>query len=132
MKFNKREKMSGHLWGERYRSTILSTDEHYLRCIRYLYLNPVRAGEVDTPDLWSNSTFQFHAFGKAAKINVKGDQFFIVIAENKNINYNYCESFLNLFLDLTDMELELKIKLRHPFYGPVRFIEEMSVKYCLR
>jgi hypothetical protein len=129
MKFNKREKKCGHLWGERYQSTILSTDNHYLRCIRYLYLNPVRAGEVVTPDLWSNSTFQFHAFGKAVKINVMEDNFFIVITGNKKDGNNYCESFSNLFSDLTDAEHELGLKLRKCFYGSVKFMKEMNLQY---
>jgi putative transposase len=129
--YNKREKRSGHLWGERYKSTILSTDEHYLKCIRYIYLNPVRAGVIANPDQWEDSTFHFHAFGQDVKINLAEDQFFIMITKSNKRKYNYSEEFQNLFDDLTNCESELRTKLCGRFFGPGEFLEKMRMLYCI-
>jgi putative transposase len=57
---NKREKWSGHLWQERFASFVM--DESYLMAaVRYVELNPVRAGLVDDPGdyPWSSAAAHF-------------------------------------------------------------------------
>ena len=44
--FNKRHKRSGHLFQNRYKSTICEEDPYLLELIRYIHLNPLRAGLV--------------------------------------------------------------------------------------
>lgn len=47
---------SGTLWEGRHKGSIISSDEYLLACMRYIELNPVRAGMVETPGeyRWSN------------------------------------------------------------------------------
>src|SRR5689334_7897481 len=42
--------------GQRYRATIVDTETYFFACMRYIELNPVRAGMVSRPDdyLWSS------------------------------------------------------------------------------
>jgi REP element-mobilizing transposase RayT len=47
--FNQRHKRSGHLFQNRYKSIICEEDTYLLELIRYIHLNPLRAGIV--PDL---------------------------------------------------------------------------------
>jgi len=42
--FNKRHKRSGHLFQNRYKSVICEEDPYLLELIRYIHLNPLRAG----------------------------------------------------------------------------------------
>jgi putative transposase len=44
--FNKRHKRSGHLFQNRYKSVVCEEDLYLLELIRYIYLNPLRAGLV--------------------------------------------------------------------------------------
>jgi len=44
--FNKRHKRSGHLFQNRYKSVICEEDPYLLELIRYIHLNPLRAGLV--------------------------------------------------------------------------------------
>ena len=44
--FNQRHGRSGTLWEGRYRAAMLESAPHLLTCIRYIELNPVRAGLV--------------------------------------------------------------------------------------
>lgn len=44
--FNKRYKRSGHLFQNRYKSVVCEEDPYLLELIRYIHLNPLRAGLV--------------------------------------------------------------------------------------
>jgi len=44
--FNKRHKRSGHLFQNRYKSIVCEEDPYLLELIRYIHLNPLRAGIV--------------------------------------------------------------------------------------
>ena len=43
---DKRHKRSGHLFQNRYRSIVCEEDPYLLELIRYIHLNPLRAGLV--------------------------------------------------------------------------------------
>jgi len=45
--FNKRHKRSGHLFQNRYKSIVCEQDPYLLELIRYIHLNPLRAGLVN-------------------------------------------------------------------------------------
>lgn len=44
--FNKRHKRTGHLFQNRYKSIVVEEDAYFLELVRYIHLNPVRAGIV--------------------------------------------------------------------------------------
>jgi len=46
MYFNRKYKRSGHLFENRYRSILCEEDQYLLTLIRYIHLNPVRAGII--------------------------------------------------------------------------------------
>lgn len=45
--FNRRHKRSGHLFQNRYKSVVCEEDPYLLELIRYIHLNPIRAGLVN-------------------------------------------------------------------------------------
>jgi putative transposase len=47
-----------HLFGRRFSSREIKTEEHLLEACRYVVLNPVRAGLVRRPDDWSWSSYR--------------------------------------------------------------------------
>jgi REP element-mobilizing transposase RayT len=47
----------GHVWEARYHGEPIQTDSHLLECIRYIALNPVRAGLVRAPARWAWSSY---------------------------------------------------------------------------
>ncbi len=55
-RFNDRHHRTGTLWEGRYRSTVVETDRYLLACMRYIDMNPVRAGLAAEPGLfrWSS------------------------------------------------------------------------------
>ena len=54
--FNARHGRTGTLWEGRYKSCLVADADYFLRCARYIDLNPVRARMIDDPALfpWSS------------------------------------------------------------------------------
>ncbi len=48
--FNRRHRRTGHLFQNRYRSVLVEEEPYFLELVRYIHLNPVRAGTVDGVD----------------------------------------------------------------------------------
>lgn len=60
MAFNFRHDRAGHLFQARYKSVLCKDDAYLIALIRYIHMNPVRAGLVSTPDHWPwSSHFQY-------------------------------------------------------------------------
>jgi putative transposase len=51
-RFNRRHSRTGHLWEQRYHSLLVERGAHLLEVIRYIALNPVRAGLCTRPEEW--------------------------------------------------------------------------------
>lgn len=58
--FNDKYGRSGTLWEGRFRSTVIEADRYLLACSRYIELNPVRAGIVNSPELYRWSSYAHH------------------------------------------------------------------------
>lgn len=61
--FNLRHQRSGTLWEGRFRAALIESERYFLACMRYIELNPVRAGMVAEPQQfpWSSGP---HHLGK--------------------------------------------------------------------
>jgi REP-associated tyrosine transposase len=66
--FNTKYNVSGHFWGDRFKSTLVQEDAHMLASLRYIDRNPVKAGLVDTPIDWKYSTYVCYALGKSHEV----------------------------------------------------------------
>lgn len=62
--FNHCYRRSGTLWEGRYKATLIDTDAYLLTCMRYIELNPVRAGMVMHPSEYHWSSYGYNAFGR--------------------------------------------------------------------
>jgi len=59
---------SGTLFEGRFKSCLVQEDQYLLTCIRYIELNPVRAGMVKDPADYRWSSYRAHAFGIDARL----------------------------------------------------------------
>jgi putative transposase len=64
---NAREGWQGHLWQERFHSFVMD-ESHLLAAVRYVELNPVRAGICDSPGEWPWSSYRAHLQGRDDKL----------------------------------------------------------------
>lgn len=51
-RINRREQRTGHLFQGRYKAVLVDTDSYLLELVRYIHLNPVRAGLAKSPLGW--------------------------------------------------------------------------------
>ncbi len=60
---NKTYQRRGSLWEGRHKGNIIESDAYFLRCMRYIEMNPVRAGMVDHPAKYRWSSYAANAQG---------------------------------------------------------------------
>jgi putative transposase len=65
---NRREKRSGRVFGERARTPVIQEGRHFLTVMRYVDLNPVRAGLVAKPHHYRWSSYRHYAYGEADEL----------------------------------------------------------------
>lgn len=58
--FNARHQRSGTLWEGRFRAGLIQGESHVMACLRYIELNPVRAGQCLEPAQWAWSSAAHH------------------------------------------------------------------------
>jgi putative transposase len=59
---------TGHFWQDRFKSQAVGKDEYFIQCGKYIELNPVRAGIVETPGKYPYSSFGHYAEGNISQI----------------------------------------------------------------
>ena len=129
VRYNKHVRRSGHLWGDRYGSCIIDTDEYYLACVRYIYRNPKRAGMVDSIEEFSDSSFQYYAFGKKIDVVLMDDHLVMRWGKGKRRAREYFQ-ILVLSEGIWISDWEVKKGLRRMFFGSADFMQRMHDTYC--
>lgn len=66
--FNYTYLRTGTLWEGRYKSCVVDAENYLLICQRYIELNPVRAGIVESPADYYWSSYQANGLGKKAEM----------------------------------------------------------------
>jgi len=66
---------SGTLWEGRYKASLVDSEQYFLRCCRYIELNPVRAGMVKNPSAYRWSSYRHHAFGITDRVVSTHEQY---------------------------------------------------------
>lgn len=59
--YNLRYKRQGHLFQNRFKSIVVEEEPYFLELVRYIHLNPVRAGIVKTPEALNRYPYSGHA-----------------------------------------------------------------------
>jgi REP-associated tyrosine transposase len=65
--FNVKHRKTGHVFEGRYKAILCQKDEYLLQLIRYIHLNPVRAGMVRSPERHPHSGHHAYLQGKATE-----------------------------------------------------------------
>ena len=57
-------RLTGTLWDSRYKSSLIQAETYLLHCMRYIELNPVRAGMVEAPGNYRWTSYHANAMGQ--------------------------------------------------------------------
>jgi putative transposase len=60
---NKIYRRSGTMWEGRHKASLIQAESHLFTCMRYIEMNPVTAGMVQSPDQYRWSSYRHHAWG---------------------------------------------------------------------
>ena len=61
--WNRKHGLSGHLWGDRFFSRIITGMVDFLKVFSYIDYNPVVAGMVEHPEQWKHGGLWYHKKG---------------------------------------------------------------------
>ena len=61
---NHQYRRTGTLWEGRYKASLVDSENYLLTCMRYIELNPVRAGMVELPGEYKWSSYSANGYGK--------------------------------------------------------------------
>jgi len=129
VQYNRTVGRTGHLWGGRYKSCIVSNDEYYLSAVRYIYRNPVRAKMVKDISDYEDSSLQFWAFGRDMNVYLTDDHLVLYMGANRQ---KVAWFLLNLVMDEGETfpsDSYMNAALSKMFYGPDHFVKYMNDTY---
>jgi putative transposase len=90
---NRTRGRSGSLWEGRFRSSLVEVETYFLRCHRYIELNPVRAGMVRSPEAYRWSSFAANALGRRDALVTPHAAFLALGTEDSSRREAYLELF---------------------------------------
>jgi putative transposase len=90
---NRTHGRSGTLWEGRFRSSLVEIEWYFLRCQRYIELNPVRAGIVRSPEAYRWSSFAANALGRRDALVTPHAAFIALGGEDSGRRAAYLELF---------------------------------------
>jgi len=61
---NYQYRRTGTLWEGRYKASLVDSENYLLTCMRYIELNPVRAGMIELPGEYRWSSYSTNGYGK--------------------------------------------------------------------
>ena len=66
---------TGTLWEGRYKATLIDSESYLLTCMRYIEMNPLRAGMVNDPADYPWSSYQCNALGQLSDLVVPHSEY---------------------------------------------------------
>ncbi len=116
---------SGTLWEGRHKASIVNADEYLLLCYRYIELNPVRAGMVNSPDEYPWSSYLYHAWGKQNQILNDHELYLGLGKTDEDRHYSYRELFRAEMTDRDIHSISHSLHYNYPL-GNDRFKEKIE------
>ena len=92
---NRRYQRSGTLWEGRYRASLVDSKVYLLTCMRYIELNPVRAGMVSVPEDYRWSSYLRNTFGKGDQLIQPHPVYLALGLDDLHRQHAYHELFRN-------------------------------------
>ena len=122
---NKHYDRIGTLWQGRYKSSLVTTDDYFLSCQRYIELNPVRAALTDDPAYYRWSSYWANGLGQPDPL-VTPHQIYLGLANNEPERLAAYRALFNIALnDKVVDDIRIAINQGHPL-GREGFLDEIA------
>lgn len=132
---NRLETRSGTLWEGRFKCSVVDTDEYLLACMRYVDLNPVRAGIFRHPAEYRWSSYAQKA-GRAREDRtdewLDADPVTQGMGEDESARQRAYERFVGADMPDNEHDLIRTAVRRNQLTGRGRFVDEIEQRTGLR
>lgn len=123
--FNRLYRRTGTLWEGRYRATLIDSDEYLLTCMRYVELNPVRAGMVDRPSTYEWSSHRANAYARLDPL-VTFHSLYRALAESDEARALAYRTLFEIALPSTQVDLIRETTNKNWALGNDRFRQQIE------
>ncbi|MDQ1302344.1 MAG: REP-associated tyrosine transposase [Pseudomonadota bacterium] len=124
---NRLERRLGTLWCGRFRSSVIDTDGYLLACLRYVELNPVRAGIVGHPVDYPWSSYR-ERMGLAAPAVLDADPVTVRAGESADDRRRRYTAYFATSADHAEDELIRRSVNRNQLTGGDVFIRDIQLR----
>lgn len=100
---NRKFSRTGTLWEGRHRSSLVQSETHLLTCLRYIELNPVRAGMVTRPEEYRWSSFTVNAWGDKSWLTPHNE--YLALGKEPIARYRAYRELFREHIDPADLHL---------------------------
>jgi putative transposase len=118
--FNRSYSRTGTLWEGRYRAAVVDSERYFLACMRYIELNPVRAGITSHPGDYRWSSYGAHANGTVDRL-VAGHQLYEQLGRSPDQRGDAYRQLCEVPLANADLEAIRKATHANWALGDARF-----------
>ena len=121
---NKKYNRTGTLWEGRFKCSLIEEDSYFLTCLRYVEMNPVRAGLCNRPDDYPWSGYKFRAYGLKSEI-LDIDTWYNSAGDTGEKRQEIYRKLFDIPIPDWTTKLIRKISQRNGIIGSENFIQDM-------
>jgi putative transposase len=122
---NRTYRRSGTLWEGRHKASLVDAEEYLLTCYRYIELNPVAAGIVNTPEQYRWSSYRWHAWGNTNTLIHDHALYQQLGSTDKERQYAYRDLFKLQIPDQDIHKVKMSLEYNYPL-GNERFKQQVE------
>jgi putative transposase len=126
--YHKASATSGHVWQGRFKSPLVSADEHLLTVMRYVESNPLRAGMVSDLSCYPWSSCMVHGLGRFVPV-VDEVPLWASLGKTPEVRQRYWHRWLHTPLTARELAAVRRSVTSGRPYGSASWVEQMAV--CL-
>lgn len=101
---NRSYKRSGTLWEGRYKSSLIDSENYFLTCSRYIEMNPVRAGKVESPEQYEWSSYHHNGTGKKNE-TIKAHNIYMRLGNSETERQNAYKQLFKTVIAQQDVDM---------------------------
>ncbi len=123
--FNYTYKRTGTLWEDRYKATVIGSEQYLLTCMRYIELNPVRADMVKKPNASSWSSYAVNAEGKTSKL-IKTHDIYRKLGVNEEERQSAYRQLFRVTIGKSDLDDLREATIKAGYWVGVGFVQKLN------
>ncbi len=130
MYFNRKYGTAGHLFQGRYKAILCDRDRYQLSLVKYIHLNPVRAGIVEAPEEYLWSSHQYYLLPDDEAGIVDTESVLGMFSEDKEAAYCLYIAFMEANISIPREDVYRTVEQR--ILGDEHFVEKVRKETDLK